>query len=207
MAIIALPATTRFARKIEWTLDRPAQVNRSGWTGRRQVVANPWHGMWRAQVELVPIIGEANVRPTRAFLAKLKGQINTFLLPAVEGDQHSYVSPFTGTVVSGAAGASTMVVGSMPAFVTYLTAGCLMQIPLPSGKNQMVMLTQDLVSDSFGVGTATFEPPLRETAAVSTAIEAKRPCCEVALAGSSISWGVEPGKIYGVGTLQLEEAF
>jgi hypothetical protein len=78
---IAFPAGAKI-RRVSWSLDRPAQVNRSAYTGARRVVANPWHGKWSARVELSTIVGEGNVRPWRAFLAKLKGQINTFGLTA-----------------------------------------------------------------------------------------------------------------------------
>lgn len=105
MGLIAMPGSVRI-RHIEWSLDRPAQVNRSPYTGARKVVANPWHGMWRARVDLAPIVGEGNVRAWRAFLGKLKGQINSFYLPATEGPQHLLGSQ---TASAGAAQGATSI--------------------------------------------------------------------------------------------------
>lgn len=88
MAIIT-PAPYLTFRSVEWILDRPAQVNLSGWTGKRTVVADPWHGLWRGKAEIAQVQGEANARALRAFLAKLKGQINTLELRAVVEAQHA----------------------------------------------------------------------------------------------------------------------
>lgn len=87
MAIIPMPASVRI-KTIEWLLSRPAQVNRSHWTGRDQVVADPWHGRWSAEAELAPIVGAAGMLAWRSFLAKVKGRINPFRLVAVEAPQH-----------------------------------------------------------------------------------------------------------------------
>lgn len=108
MAIIALPPSVRI-RHIEWSLDRPAQINRSPYSGARKVVANPWHGRWTARVELAPIIGEANVRAWRGFLASLKGQINTFLVPAIEGPQHALGTVFP--AISNVSGTTVTAIG------------------------------------------------------------------------------------------------
>lgn len=105
MANIPLPSSVRI-RRVEWRLDRPGQANVSAWTGKRTVVSNPWHGKWSAQVELAPIIGEANVRAWRATLAKLKGVINTLQLPATEGPQHAGGSP--GIAANAAQGATSL---------------------------------------------------------------------------------------------------
>jgi hypothetical protein len=111
MTIIAMPASVR-VRSAQWSLDRPAQVNRSAYSGARRVVANPWHGKWSASVEVVPLVGEANVRAWRAFLASLKGQINTFQLPATEGPQHS-MGPSTASA-GASQGATAIVLAAAP---------------------------------------------------------------------------------------------
>lgn len=113
MTIVAMPASVRVQR-VRWQLDRPAQVNRSAYTGARRVVANPWHGKWSASAEIVPIVGEANVRAWRAFLASLKGQINTFQLPATEGPQYVGSNPTAGA--SAAQGATSITLSSTITF-------------------------------------------------------------------------------------------
>src|SRR4051812_26519175 len=76
-------------KSIGWTLDQPAQVNSSQWTGKRSVMANPWHGKWTARVELSTKQGDAAFRAARAFFTQLKGQVSTFHLPAVEQAQNA----------------------------------------------------------------------------------------------------------------------
>jgi hypothetical protein len=112
MANITVPAALR-VKRITWTHETPAQINRSAYTGKRSAVASPWHQIRRAEVELVPSIGEANFRPIRAFLASLRGSLNTFQLPAVENAQHtlgvlnaSVVADIGTTVAASPLGAS-----------------------------------------------------------------------------------------------------
>ena len=194
MSIIALPSALRL-RHFELELDRPAQANVSAYTGARKVVANPWHGKWRAKVDFAFIQGEASFRPWRAFFALLKGQVNTFQLLTTEGAQHGGSNP---TLTSNAAqGATTAVLTGAAA----LTAGMYATFPLPSGNKQMVMLTLDISGS-----TITFEPPLREAVASSTTIETMNPYVLVALADSRVRYTLDPARLYNV-SLDLEEAF
>lgn len=194
MANLTLPAGAKI-RRIQWTLDRPAQVNRSAYTGARRVVANPWHGKWSARVELSTIVGEANVRPWRAFLAKLKGQINTFSLPATEAPQHAAANP---TLASAAAqGATSVTLASSPP----LTAGMFATFVYPSGNHQLVQLTADIAA-----GVISFEPPLREAYSAGWAIGTQVPWAMVALADSVVGWSVDAGQQYGI-SFDVEEAF
>lgn len=193
MAVIALPASFPL-RSVEWSLDRPAQVHRSSYTARRTVISDPWHGIWRAKVDLAMVQGEANFRAIRAFFAKLKGQINTFELPATEASQ----GVTNTTVASGGAAAAVTLV--MAASRT-VSAGMFATITLPSGNKQMVMIT----ADSTGT-TLTFEPPLRESAAVGATVALATPTCLVALSESSFGWNVGSWRRYGL-SFSVEEAF
>ena len=180
--------------QISWSLDRPATVNRSAYTGARRVVANPWHGIWRAKVDLAPQQGEANFYALRAFFAQLVGQINTFLLPATEASQGLSDT----TVASGAAAGSNTLVMAASASVS---AGMYATVTLPSGNRQMVMITVT----STGT-TLTFEPKLRESAAVGAAVVLSSPVCHVALDQSSFTWDVAQWRRYGM-SFGVEEAF
>ena len=102
MSVITLPDNN--FRSINWTLVQPTQVNRSEFTSARQVMQLPGASYWKVSADHVPIRGEANIRSWRSFLAKLRGQTNTFRLPAVEGAQHSSSNPF-----AGPGGATTLV--------------------------------------------------------------------------------------------------
>jgi hypothetical protein len=191
---IAFPAGAKI-RRVSWSLDRPAQVNRSAYTGARRVVANPWHGKWSARVELSTIVGEGNVRPWRAFLAKLKGQINTFGLTATEGPQHAAANP---TLASAAAqGATSVTLASSPP----LTAGMFATFVYASGNNQLVQLTADIAA-----GVISFEPPLREAYSAGWTVETKVPWALVALTDSVVGWSVDAGQLYGI-SFDVEEAF
>lgn len=198
MTIIAMPATVRIAQ-IEWTLDRPAQVNRSQWTGKEQVVTDPWHGRWSAEVTLATLIGQANILAWRAFLAKLRGQVNTFRLVAVEAAQNAHTPTVQTTT---AAGATALPLTGFPAVAaTAMTAGQMFTV-----NDQLCILTADLVTNGAGQGTATFEAPLRAAAAATIAVQVQRPTCLVALRDSTTGWSVERGQLYGV-KLSVEERF
>lgn len=192
MAIITAP--TFLIKQITWTFDRPAQVNRSLYTGVRRVIANPWHGKWSAKVDLAVVQGETNFLAMRAFFAQLVGQINTFLLPATEGAQ----GPSDTTVASGGAQGSNTLVMAASATVT---AGMYATVTLPSGNRQMVMITVS----STGT-TLTFEPKLRESAAVGAAVVLSTPSCHVALDDSKFTWDVAVWRLYGL-SFSVEEAF
>lgn len=117
MSIIALPDNN--FRSVQWTLVQPTQVNRSEFTSARQVMQLPGASYWKASADHVPIKGETNIRPWRAFFAKLRGQENTFELQAVESAQHAgsdarvgfasgtSLVNYTNTVVAGATATKT----------------------------------------------------------------------------------------------------
>lgn len=58
--------------RVEWSLDQPAQVNRSDWTKRRQVMTQPGPSLWSCTAEFVARIGELDM-------------VNSFRLGACEG--------------------------------------------------------------------------------------------------------------------------
>lgn len=190
MAIITFPASARIA-SIKWELDRPAQVNRSWWSGRDSVRANPWHGRWSAQVALAPIVGEENILAWRAFLATLKGQVNTFRLPATEGAQTALAN----VLVSGAhaAGVSSIAFSGGGLSITQLAAGRMITL-----NDQLMVLTAAAATNGAGAGSFTVEAPLRAAATNGTTIETQRPTAIVAMDRSSLGWSVGPGKLYNI---------
>jgi hypothetical protein len=188
MAIQTFPAGARI-RRIEWRLERPAQVHRSAYTGKRVVVANPWFGRWLAKVELSPIVGEANVLQWRAFLGSLRGQIHTFRLPVTERPQNSNAGV---TVSSTAAqGATSM---TLAGAATALLPG------------QFITVNEQLLQVVSVAGAAvTFEPRLRVQATAGTGVITSEPYALVSLAGDSSGWAVDAGQLYGIG-FEVEEA-
>jgi hypothetical protein len=196
MATIALPASVKI-RSISWTLDRPAQVNRSAYTGVRRVVANPWHGIWKAQVQLAPILGESNVLAWRAFLASLKGQINNFHLPATEGPQNSN----TGVTVYTTAAAGLNHI-QLAGITTALAPGQMITV---NGQLLMIVSVNALDTSTHTQGISQFEPALRAAATTGTPVATANPYALVALADSAFQWSVDPGKQYGI-SFSVEEA-
>lgn len=195
MAVVALPAAMPI-RSIKWSLTQPHQVNRSGWTGRRQVLTTPGGALWTCSAELVPIIGQANAKKWRAFFNALEGQLHTFPMTAVEASQHGGANP---TVVSGSAGASTVTLSSSP---PALVAGDFLSIKLVDGTWQLVILTAPISGT-----TATFKPQLRNTAATGVgSCESVLPFAHVALRQSAWEYAVDPGQVYTF-AFEAEEAF
>lgn len=177
-------------KQIEWSLDRPAQVNRSEWTGKRTVVANPWHGKWRARAELAAVQGEAGVRALRAFLVNLKGAINSFRLYATIELQNAN----TGVTVSStaASGASTM---AITGYTTAMKAGQYMTV-----KGQLVCCTADQSGS-----TVYFQPPLRQSASAGTTVVTSRPYALVCLTDSRVGWAIGNARMHSI-SIDVEEA-
>lgn len=177
-------------RSIEWELDRPSQVNVSAYTARRSVLQNPWHGKWRAKVELAMVQGESEFRSLRSFFARCEGQVNVFRIYATVEAQNSNVGV---TVASAAAAGATSL--SINGAATPLTDGQYFTV-----NGQLCVC----IADQSG-STLTFEPPLRAAAAAGTTVVTSRPYALVSMASSSVGWSVGGARRYGAG-FSVEEA-
>lgn len=178
----------------------PAQVNRSGWTGKRKVVALPGIELWSGSFSLADIATEEQERPWRAFLLSLRGPVNWFrwVLPC---NSHVGGKP---TVRSGAGNGYTLPLAGLAPSTTILKAGQFMTVPLPSGYDRTVCLTADLVSNGSGQATATFEPALGEIPATGVTVETIDPFIRMALVDRTAGLGTQNG-ISG-GSFKVEEA-
>ena len=198
MAIITLPPAVRI-RHVEWTLDQPAQVNRSEWTKRRQVVDQPGPALWSASADLVVAIGEDAALEAEAFLVDLEGPRNSFRLGLTEGPQFAFAM---GVQVDGAgqSGNALDLKGGIPGAV--LRRGYKITVG-----DQPVMVMAPATFGDDGKTTASFKPSLRASPANNVAVEVTTPTVLVSLAGSQVGWSVDPGQIYQMKQLALEEAF
>jgi hypothetical protein len=196
MAIIPMP--TGGIRSIRWQFLQPSQVNRSAWTGRRQVVALPGAARWEASVELRPMLSDSDVSLWRGFLARLRGQQNTFRLRAVEQAQISGVTPL---VNGGGQAGYTLSSDGWGSAGTKLLAGQMITID-----DQLIPLGADVVANGAGQATLTLESKLRAPPADNATIIADWPTAIMALATDTIGWSVDPGRIYGF-SFDCEEAF
>jgi hypothetical protein len=139
-------------------LNAPAQVNRSGWTGKRKVVGMPGVELWSGRATVDTIATESEERPWRAFVFGLRGPQNWFRWPL---PCHSHIGskPLVGAATH--AGYSLPLTDMQPN-ARILRAGQFMTVPLPSGHSRAVCLTADLIADGDGNGVAEFEPALGE---------------------------------------------
>jgi hypothetical protein len=181
-------------KSVSWSLDQPAQVNSSQWTGKRTVMANPWHGKWTARVELSTKQGDAAFRAARAFFTQLKGQICTFHLPAVEEPQNSNTGVTVNT--TAAQGATAL---ALTGLTTALVAGNMITV---NGQLLSITSVGSLVST---VQTVNFMPALRAQATATTAVQTAKPYALVALSDSSFTWDIGSWRRYGL-TFNAEEA-
>ena len=202
MATIALP-DSKFA-SAQWSLVVPQQINRSEWTGRRQVMVLPGAAYWKVTAAHVVVISEANMLAWRSFFAQLKGSANTFRLPAGEADQHT--GSEAAIQASAIAGAVTVALTGLAASVTLLKAGHFATVKLSGGGEQLVQLIADLTSDGSGAASLSFFPPLRAATTAGATLGTKRPTALVALDASTTSFAVDRGQTYTF-SLAATEAF
>lgn len=169
------------------TLDQPATVNSSAYTGVRRVIANPWHGKWSFKVTLATRQGDANFQAVRSFFTSLKGAINNFHLPAVEAPQNAN----TGVTLSAnaAQGATSL---ALTGVTTALVAGNMVTIA-----GQLLSLTS-VGALSAGAQTVSFMPALRAAALSGASVETAKPYALVALRDSSFSWDIAQWRQYGL---------
>lgn len=185
MVLITPPAALPL-RRVQWSLRQPHQVNRSGWTGRRQVSTTTGAAMWACSAEFVPIVGQLNARQWRGFFTALNGQVNHFPVPMVERAQHSLAEV---TVLSGNAGANQLTLSAH----RNLEMGDFVTVKLAGGTYQSLCLTGDQIG-----GVITFMPPLRENAATGAgSAETRIPFAHVALVDDAVEFAVDRGQQYG----------
>lgn len=196
MATITYPATPN-PQGMSWRLLMPAQTNVSDWTGRRQTIASG-RGWWECQVTFPPIVGTTSVNAWRAFIAKSRGKANDFQVPVDSTAQ----STSTATPQVNGAGQTgrTLNTDGWPVSSTVLQAGQFVTIG-----NQLLQLTENVISNASGVATLNFEPPVRTSPADNAAIEFKNPYCLMYLVEEP-TLSVETGYVYSL-SLNLRESF
>jgi hypothetical protein len=182
---------------ISWSLDRPAQVNRSAYTGVRAVATNPWHGKWSAKVQLATQQGDAAFQAARAFFTSLKGQVNNFHLPAVESPQNNNSGVTIN--VSAAAGATLL---QLAGVTDALVVGNMMTV---NGQLLSITAVNALDTSTHLQTISEFEPPLRTAATATTPVETAKPYALMALSDSSFTWDIGQWRQYGL-SFAVDEA-
>lgn len=198
MALITVPDQLAIRRRV-WTLDRPAQVNRSDWTKRRQVVTQPGPSLWSATAEMAVRCGTDEWLEAEAFLIDLEGQINSFRLEAAATAQApDNLVP----VVDGAGqyGRLLNLRNGVPGLG--LKRGHKLTV-----NEQMVSVSAPFVFNAAGRATVTFKPSLRASPIDGTAVEVRRPTVRVSLVNSAIGWTEDLGEVFQAKSIEVEEAF
>jgi len=196
MTTITFPSSPRPAT-MAWRLTQPAQVNISGWTGKRQVAASG-RGWWECEIVFPPIVGTDSYNQWRAFLALARGAANDFQVPYDPTPQ----STLPHTVLTNGANQTgrAIVTDGWPASSTVLRPGNAVTI-----NGQLLQVTNTVVSNGSGQATINVEPAVREPVADNSAVEFRNPYAVMYLADTPAS-SVEPGYVYNL-SLSLREAF
>lgn len=182
MAEITLPSGDLSNVQIE--LDQNYQVNRSVWTGRKRASGLPGAQKWYASADVEGVATEFDERPWRRFLLACKGPLNWFRFP-ISCSQRTGSNP---TVRTGATAGEALPLQGLPVSQTVLYAGQYMTVPLPSGHHRLVMLMQDLITNSSGQATASFLPALNEVPTTGAIVETIAPYLAASLTEARQGW-------------------
>ena len=107
-----------------------------------------------------PIMTRAEFAPIKAFIMKQRSQLNSFtFIPPTISDSQGVASTIISTNASVSAGDITCTVDNMTISTNGIfKAGDYFRF---TGQEKVYMAVADLNADVSGVGTLTFEPPLR----------------------------------------------
>ena len=178
----------------------PSQVNRSVWTGRRQVVGLAGAETWRGNVAIDILATEEAERPWRAFIFGLEGPANWFKW-ALPCNTHNGPKP---TVGRGAGNGYTLPLEGMQPNARILQAGQFMTVPLRSGHNRPVCLLADLMTNADGEATASFKPALNETPTLGATVETANPFIPMAPVNPEL--GIDTSDGISGAAFEVEEA-
>lgn len=140
-----------------------------------------------------PSLQEADAALLQAFLAKLRGQANTFTM-------HNWARP----TPRGTAGGTPLVNNSSVSPTTLQTGASIITKGWSAGatmkagdyftmNTELKMCVADATADGSGNMTITFEPPIRNSPADNAAITVTRPTAVFMLTEPKSGWGSAPG--------------
>lgn len=166
--VITLPGGVYF-ESAEIGLERADQEFRSGYTGKRQVVAWPY-ALWVFTAQTIPY-DHAEAGKLRSFLARLKGRVNLWRQP-IPGSYNT--AGYTGANgrLNGShnAGLTVLVTDGWPNSTLILRDGDYFTI-----NDELKIATADVYTNGAGQATISMEPMLKRTAADNLQLEVKEP--------------------------------
>lgn len=201
MADLDLPANFRSLIKssnfgIEWNTQQFTSPL-SRWTQRNELDGP----RWKATYTTIPM-RRSTFAPLQAVLIKAKGRVNR--LKAFDTDAPALLGTGGGSpVVMGASqtGDSLITDGW-----TALASGLMLPGDYFSVNNEFKMVTASVDSDSGGVATVNFEPPLRASPADNAVLTTSVPKCLMTLDSDILSWDSDEAGIYQF-SFSMTEAF
>ena len=162
----------------------------SEWTSRLWALSQTWTSPFSHSAQTLELPGaswwckvsydkirESDRREMEVFLAQMRGMAGRVLLPLLQAEVQRGVA--TGTpVVAGAGqlGRSLATSGWTHATAQILRRGDYFSVATASGP-EIKILTADAASDSAGLATLAFEPPLRSAPANGAALTLASPVC------------------------------
>lgn len=166
--VITLPGGVYF-ESAEIGLERADQEFRSGYTGKRQVVAWPY-ALWVFTAQTIPY-DHAEAGKLRSFLARLKGRVNLWRQP-IPGSYNT--AGYTGVngKLNGAhqAGVEVLSTNGWPVSTLILRDGDYFTI-----NDELKIATANVTSNGSGVATIPFQPQLKRPGAANLQLEVKAP--------------------------------
>lgn len=190
MALITLPPKFAFSRVSSFKLQRATNTLRSKYTAQRQTIIYPF-AVWMLEATLREYDG-VDAGKIRSFLAQLEGQKNTFRLP-VPG----YTKPTAGY---NPAGTEYIVNSNVPARATsaQIYTGAANTPIFNEGdfftvNDELKIVTVAAATNSGGIVTVNFQPPMRTVVLTNTVVVLTNPTCLMTAADDDVAnWDIAP---------------
>ena len=171
-------------------------VSSSPFTGQQQIYKHPGQ-WWEAEISLPPLKRD-EAEQVAAFLIKLNGQYNTFLL----GDPANAAPRGVGTgtpVVQGGSQTGTSLVtdGWTTSTTGILKAGDWIQLGSGSA-TRLHKVLDDVNSDGSGAATLNIWPALRSSPSDNATITVNSPKGIWRLASNEVNYSIDEASVYGI---------
>ncbi len=200
MALITMPSSPSFTQS-EWGLRTSAAVSESPFTGHQQVYEYD-RALWYAVLSLPPMRREQAVE-WQAFLLKLRGRANTFLLGDPDAKSVRGTASSCAVASNGAVGDTSidLTIGNNETINTgsYIQLGS-------AASAKLYMIVDDNTASSGGAVTVTIEPKLKVAITSSTTAVISNPKGVFRMDSVDITWSADNISNYGF-SFSCTEAF
>lgn len=190
--------------RLSWRLISNTQSSISPLSKSAQTYELPG-ARWAFTAEWPPLQSEER-RLMRAFLAELGGQAGRFTVhnweqPTIAGSG-SAGSPSPAVNAGGQTGNSLATKNWTPSSTGLLLPGDYFGV-----NGELKIVTASVSSDTGGLATISFRPPLRSSPAAGAALDLTRPETEFMLTDSTVEWAVGEGNLFAEFVIDAIEAF